>query len=385
MFRGLLGDSEAEIEVGHRSHRVGELGEALHHVGAESRVDGDGRATLHGTVVAAQEPRPHGLHGVRPPIGDFIGPEALSAVAGIPPTEVLGVPLLVIHDHLLRRSEPGQDRHHAGNRIPFPLLDVLQSFVADLHELRRAGDVEVLRPPNGDGLQVLVSHDGADAESAGAGAALLDGSEVDPVFAGQADGGHRGRRLVQLLANELCSLESAQTPEMRGVTYFHLVIVDPQIDEIRGLAADDHLVITGVLQFWTPESAHHRECEQPSLRRDGGDDGAIASGSGCAGEEAGAEDEEIIGREGLDFGGYSVPDHLGIRAQTPEIELGESWVGCHPLDVASGQVDFQVEPRLRVPHSSTSPSPFPCFVAVRTADACPSREARSPSGRTPRR
>ena len=41
---------------------------------------------------------------------------------------------------------------------------------------------------------------------------------------------------------------------MRGITDFHLVIVYPYIDKLGGLAAKDHFVITGILQFRGPKS-----------------------------------------------------------------------------------------------------------------------------------
>ena len=98
------------------------------------------------------------------------------------------------------------------------------------------------------------------AASAGAGPALLDGSKIDPVFTGQADSSHLGVRLLQLLPNKFCSFNGAFTPQMRGIPYFYFVIVYPQINQIGGLAAKDHFVITGILQFRCPKSPHHGIC-----------------------------------------------------------------------------------------------------------------------------
>jgi hypothetical protein len=55
---------------------------------------------------------------------------------------------------------------------------------------------------NSDRLYPFVSHNGAYSKSAGTGPALLDGSHIDPVFTGQADGGHLGFGLLQLLLNQ---------------------------------------------------------------------------------------------------------------------------------------------------------------------------------------
>ena len=230
-------------------------------------------------------------------------------------------------------------------------LMYFSGVVAQLHELDRPGDVEVLRAAHGDGLEVLVAHDGAHAEPAGARPALLDGREEDPVLAGQADGGDRGVRLLELLADELRGLERAQTPEVRGVADLDLVVVDPEVDQLRGLAAHDHLVVAGVLQLRGPEAAHHREGEQPGLRRDGRDDGAVAAGGRRAGQETGAEDEQVLLVEGPDLGGDPVPQQPGVGAQPSEVKLGQARVRRHPLDASPGEIDLQVEPGLCVPHS----------------------------------
>ena len=99
-----------------------------------------------------------------------------------------------------------------GIGLSFAELDVLQHLVAELHEFSRPGDVDVLGPADGDRLQPLVAHDGADAAAAGAGPALLDGGEEDPVLAGQADGRHLGFRLLQLLADAARRFRSAPLP-----------------------------------------------------------------------------------------------------------------------------------------------------------------------------
>ena len=172
-------------------------------------------------------------------------------------------------------------------------------------------------PEHGDRLEVLVSHHGAQAETAGAGPALLDGGEEDPVLAGQTDGGDRGVRLAQLLADDLGALEGAQTHEMLRVPQLDLVVVDPQVDRLGGLAAEDHLVVAGVLQLGAEEPAHHREAEQPGLRRDGGDDGAVAAGSGRPHQETGAEDEQVLRIEGLDLRGTRSQNSLALVPSPP--------------------------------------------------------------------
>ncbi len=129
----------------------------------------------------------------------------------------------------------------------FPDFYVLQHFVAKLHIFSRSGNIDVLCSTNNYSLYPFVSHHGAYSEPAGTGAALLDGSRIDPVFTGQSDSSHLGVRLLQLLFNKFCSFTCAFTPQMRGITYFYFVIVYPHINQIWGLATKDDFVITGIL------------------------------------------------------------------------------------------------------------------------------------------
>src|SRR3972149_3607368 len=97
---------------------------------------------------------------------------------------------------------------------------------------------------------------------------MLDGSQIDPILTGQSDSSHVGFWLIQLLADKLYGFDGALTSQMRGIAYLYFIVVYPHVDEIGRLAAKDHLVITGVLQFWSEEPPHHRIGHQPGLRRD---------------------------------------------------------------------------------------------------------------------
>ena len=110
---------------------------------------------------------------------------------------------------------------------------------------------------------------------------------------------------------------------MGGVPDFHFVVVDPQIDQIGGFAAEDHFVIAGILQLRRPESAHHGICHQLRLGRNGGDNGAVGAGGGRAAQKAGAEYQQIVGRKGFGFRGNPVPQYLGVGAQSAQMELGQ--------------------------------------------------------------
>ena len=81
-----------------------------------------------------------------------------------------------------------------------------------LHEFAPPGEIDVLGPAHGDGLYALVSHDGAAAEPAGAGPALLDGRGEHPIFPGQTDGGHLGVGLIQFLPYEFLRFRARLCP-----------------------------------------------------------------------------------------------------------------------------------------------------------------------------
>ncbi len=217
------------------------------------------------------------------------------------------MPFLVVDFHLLGGPEARQNRHDAGDGILFAELDVFENLVAEPHEFRRPGQVEVFGSPHHHRLDPFVAHDGADAATAGTGAALFDGSEIDPVFAGQANGRHLGLGLVELLFDQFGGFDGAFTVQVGGVPNFHGVVVDPDIDQARGFAAQDDLVITGKLQLGCKETAHHGKGHELRLGRDGRYDGPVTAGGRCAAQQAGAENQQIVRRKGLDFGRNPVP------------------------------------------------------------------------------
>ncbi|OPX87608.1 MAG: hypothetical protein A4E53_02422 [Pelotomaculum sp. PtaB.Bin104] len=142
---------------------------------------------------------------------DSLIPEASSPEAGVPPHEVLGVPPLVGMHHFLRRSDTGQNGHNAGNGVGVPVLDIVLRSIHVFNEFGAPGQVEVFGAAHGDRFDVLVAHYGAAAESAGAGPALLDGSQEATVLAGQTDSGHAGVGLIQLLFDDFPSFYCAFT------------------------------------------------------------------------------------------------------------------------------------------------------------------------------
>ena len=109
------------------------------------------------TGVLSTRPLPSASEAPFIPAKILLGPEALSADAGIAPYEVLGVPLLIVDHHLLRRPESRYDRHDPSNRILVSVLDELQRVLAEPDELRWLSEIEVLGAGGRMRLRALVT------------------------------------------------------------------------------------------------------------------------------------------------------------------------------------------------------------------------------------
>ncbi len=220
-----------------------------------------------------------------------------------------------------------------------------------LHEPGPVGQIEVPGPADRDGLDPLVAHDRAAPETAGAGPVLLDGGGEDPVLPGQADGRHLGVGLVELPLDQLLGLQGALAPEMSGIPDLHLAVVDPDVNQVGRLVAENHLVVTGVFQLRGPEPAHHGIGQKIVLGRDGADNGAVAAVGRGAAKKPGREDEQILRVKGLGFGRNPVPEFLDVGPQSSQKQLQIIGVGLYYLDISVGQVYLQIVAGLRIPHS----------------------------------
>ncbi len=85
---------------------------------------------------------------------------------------------------------------------------------------------------------------------------MFDGRLIDPVFTGQPDGCDLGSGVLQLLLKERCGFLAAFALEVVRIADFDLGIVDPQIYQRRGFAADDDFVVSGMFQFRPEPSSH---------------------------------------------------------------------------------------------------------------------------------
>jgi len=101
------------------------------------------------------------------------------------------------------------------------------------HEFRPPGETDVFCPPDGNRLDVFISHHGAAAESAGARPGLLDRGGKDTILPGQTDRGDLSPWLIQLLSDQFLRLNRPFSLEMGGIPYLHPVVVDPDVDQLR--------------------------------------------------------------------------------------------------------------------------------------------------------
>ena len=73
----------------------------------------------------------------------------------------------------------------------------------------------------GDGLQILRSHDRADAAAAGVAPFVADGGEAHYIFAGFADGGDARRRRAELGADRGFGINGTLAAQMFGRADLH--------------------------------------------------------------------------------------------------------------------------------------------------------------------
>jgi hypothetical protein len=229
------------------------------------------------------------------------------------------------------------------------LGDLLGHLQADVEELRGLGEVDVLGSAHGDGLEPLVAHDDADAARR-AGVVVVDRGHPDPVLAGEADRGHLDLLILQLLLEQVAGFRGACAAQMGRVADLDLVVVDVEVNQIRRLAANDDLVVAGVLQLRPEEAAEERMRHQVRLRREAVDARAVRRRHRRAVQQAGAEDQQVVGRERIGIGRNPVPEQLGGGALSAEVMLGELGVGGDLLDAAPGKVDLQVVSGFCVSH-----------------------------------
>ena len=195
------------------------------------------------------------------------------------------------------------------------------------------------RPDHGYSLQVFRAHDGAHARTPGGAMHLVhDRGNQHLLLAGRTDARDTGI-VVGLGAQGLSSLRHPFAPEMRGISYFDVVVLDPDVDGFLCFAFEYQCVVTGVSQLRPPHSAGIRSRDGPRQRAFG--DHVIPAGrrSKRAGEGSGCKDQLVLRRERIDCGVDLVAEDLDAQSARSDEQGSVPEIGSFFCDCAGCQVD----------------------------------------------
>ena len=127
----------------------------------------------------------------------------------------------------------------------------------------------------------------------------MDRSVGDEVLARRADGDDLVVLVVEIGADGRLGLVGRQAPIRPGVADLDLVVADVDVDRVRRLALEHHVVPAGVLELGRPVAAEVAVADEAGDGRLAHHVGAAAAREGGAGERAGAEAaRRSPGREG---------------------------------------------------------------------------------------
>ena len=263
-------------------------------------------------------------------------PPTLSAVAKYPFPEVPGrQPAYLVED-------VDQDVRSVGLE-PAAADGVVFDHVVRLdHRLPEAfhiGDADRPRPPDGDRLEVLRTHHGADAGPARRPAAFVhDVGEEDLPLTRGADQGHR-RLFVRRGPDGLGRLGHYLAPEGRRIAELHLVVVDPEVDRFFRLPLEDDQVIARILEHRAEDPAGAGGGDRPGqgafrhhvemARRRG-----VRSGEG-----AGGEDEFVVRAQGIDLRIDLVGEDTASQTAGADVLSGQLGIQRFLGDGPGGQID----------------------------------------------
>ena len=224
-------------------------------------------------------------------------------------------------------------------------LGPLEALGQDLDSRAQAVGVvegEAAVAANHDALQVLGTHDGAEAGPAGdAAGAIGDAGEADEVLSGGADGHGLEAASRGFFREGGDGFGDRESPDVTGVADGYGVVIEPQIDGRGGGAGDDEGSETGARQGLPDGPGDGALADETGLRRSGSEGEAVGTGHGCAGESAGGHDQDVGGTERVGAGREKLVEDGGGegRAADEAIEIATG----DGLDAgrAVGQIDAQ--------------------------------------------
>ncbi|OPY93153.1 MAG: hypothetical protein A4E73_00409 [Syntrophaceae bacterium PtaU1.Bin231] len=289
--------SRADLVGFHQSHDV--VDPAVRTEGGDGLVLGAAVADVHGN-------RPLDLHHPLAPDG--------TGKTGLPPFHI---PLF---EHVLG-ADPRDFRK--GTALKVPHRQVSGDFVigdggarAHLdvagrlrvvilpHPLRQFQDLRLVRrlrhslPPDGDSLQLLRPHNGAQTGPAGEMTDVVrNAGEKDEFLAARTDQGRLDPIATQFRLDRLIRFRDFLSPNAGSVPYLAGAVVDPDIDGRRRCALDDDGIVSGALEFRAPESAGLRLAERARLRRFGPDAVPAGPSHGLSRQTSRGKHELVEGTE----------------------------------------------------------------------------------------
>ncbi len=188
--------------------------------------------------------------------------------------------------------------------------DFAQHVVGQVGQRLRVLDVHRSVALDNQCLELLGTHDRAEAGAGGMVTGVHHDGVGQQVFAGRADGGHAGAHALGTV-ERLGGGAGAQAPHERRVLDLHVVVLDVEVDGLVGLALHDDGVVTGQLDAGTDHAAAVGVDDQVVLRERGKEAhrGAASQRNAGSGQRAdGVNDLGFLGKRIGACGNFVVHD-----------------------------------------------------------------------------
>ena len=260
---------------------------------------------------------------------------------------LVGVVLPVAHRQCLPGVIDAQQHWRPVGRpggVDGVLQQMIVGLLTSLHKLLRAGDLDPTGAAHHDGLEVLGTHHRAVATAARRSRQVAHRHrDSHLVLARRADSKDLRCRIAHLLPQNVIRLPHVLAPDMAGVSQFHHVVVDIQIDRLFGASLDDDCVVAGVLEFGAKVTASVAIAENTSDRGAGHRDGHTArTGGQRAAQRARPDADHIAWVVGVgDSRVKLIVQDLGVETPTAQEHPRKSGIQWFLGDGPRGQIHSQ--------------------------------------------
>ena len=175
-------------------------------------------------------------------------------------------------------------------------------------------------PANGDGLEVLGPHHGADAGTPGGTVHVVDDTgELDALFAGHADGGDADQWITVFFLDTFLGIPDRGPPKAFGVQQLGLAVANEQVNRFLGAAFENDHVVAGILHLVAKKAAGIGTRDGARQRPLGNH--RITPGGRCrrSGKRTGRHDHLVLRRQRIDLGVGLLDQVLGPQASLAQI------------------------------------------------------------------